>query len=196
MSRLSVSQLSTNLHQKVFIDYGEEWEKAWEGHIQSWEAPSAENHGSVKQMIDNVVDLKTPEELEDDPYPENIRLSCQFVVDEEHEDEEEEYLDEEYWITHDDTFMQYRDGGEHWPCEVIDRIKGGSEGIYSVEIFQSPSRDETKWTELGMRRIVEQFPRESISFRLQSRSSDHYLPGVFRQPLGLPKEMLIESWMS
>jgi len=147
-------------------------------------------------MNNEVVDLKTPDELKKDPYPHNVRLACQFIVEDEHdEDDEGEYSDEEFWVTDDDRYLHSVGEGEYWPCEVIQRHEGGHDGIYSVEIFQSSSRDQTKWSELGLRRIIEQFPRQSIVFRIQAESSDHYLPGVFRQPIGLPEEMLIENWI-
>ena len=153
----------------------------------------------VKQMNDEVVDLKTPEELELDPYPENIRLACRYSDDmNEFGDEDEDIAldseEEQQWTTHDDRFIHSIHDGVFWPCAVIDRTKAGPNGIYAVEIFQSLSMAQTQWDELGIRRIIEKFPRKSIIFRPQSRSSDHYLYGVFRQPLGLPHDMTIERW--
>ena len=75
------------------------------------------------------------------------------------------------------------------------RLEGGHDGIYSVEIFQSKSMPITQWTELGVRRVIKRFPRQSIRFHAMSGSTDHYLPGVFRQPIGLPPSMIVEHWM-
>jgi len=155
----------------------------------------------VKEMNDNVVDLKTPEELELDPYPENIRLGCRYSdnIDEfgdDNEDEDIEIDDARIWITADDRFLQSLGQGLFWPCSVTERIKSGPEGIYSVEIYQSPSMERTKWDERGIRRIIERFPRQSMIFRPQSKSSDHYVHGVFRQPLGLPDDMIVKQWIA
>jgi hypothetical protein len=154
----------------------------------------------VKQMNDYVVDLKTPEELDLAPYPDNIRLACRYSDNinefgDDDEDEVNEVEEERQWITSDDRFIHSIGNGSFWPCNVIDRIKGGSEGIYSVEIYQSPSSARTEWDERGIRRVIKRFPRQSIIFRPHSRSSDQYLLGVFRQPLGLPDEMIVNSWM-
>jgi len=158
-------------------------------------------------MNEYVVDLKTPDELEVDPYPQNVRLACRYADNihefeeeeekEEGEEEEEDYASDEerLWITKEDVFMHSINVGNLWPCSVIDRIQGGPDGIYSVEIFQSHSFPSAKWNELGIRRIIEQFPRQSIFFRPQSKSSDHYLGGVFRHPLGLPPNMVVDNWI-
>jgi hypothetical protein len=153
-------------------------------------------------MNDNVVDLKTPDELESDPYPENIRLACRYFDDDDDEFEDlneketlDEYDDEELWVTSDVRFLDAVGKGSYWPCSVMDRIEDGPDGVYTVEILQSQSWPDTKWTKLGHRRIIEKFPRQSISFRPVGGSTDHYLPGVFRQPLGLPRDMVVERWM-
>jgi hypothetical protein len=146
----------------------------------------------IKQMNDDVVDLRTPSELEKHPYPDNVRLGCIYAdkvgdIDEEHE---------RSWVTKDDRFMQAVSTNDYWPCVVIARIKSGPQGIYTVEILQSPSHEQKEWSEQGIRRIIRKFPRELMRFRTKTRSTDHYLPGVFRQPLGLPDDMLVGKWMS
>ena len=63
-------------------------------------------------MNEYVVDLKTPDELEVDPYPQDVRLACryadnihEFEEEEEKEEgeEEEDYASDEerLWITKD-----------------------------------------------------------------------------------------------
>jgi len=143
-------------------------------------------------MNDDVVDLKTPDELDSEPYPANVRLACRYF---EHEDDFNDRDDELLWITSDERFIEELGEGSFWPCSVLDRISDGPKGIYSVEIFQSQSVPDTKWTKLGIRRIIERFPRQSIAFLPLSGSTDHYLTGVFRHAIGLPRDMLVEQWM-
>jgi hypothetical protein len=64
--------------EEVTIDYGENWERPWEAHVQSWEAPI--NDGTyvpVRAMIESN-DLRTSDELESNPYPDNVQLVCLF----------------------------------------------------------------------------------------------------------------------
>ncbi len=164
-----------------------------------WIPHSSMNYVPVKEMNDNIVDLRTPKELERDPYPENIRLACRYSdkIDEFSDDIEAMAIDKErHWITSDDRFVRSIGLGSFWPCYVIERVKSGEEGIYSVEIFQSSSVPRTRWDELGVRRIIKRFPRLSMIFRPRGMSSDHYLHGVFRQPLGLPDDMIVNKWIA
>ena len=142
-------------------------------------------------MNENFVNLKTPDELESEAYPDNVQLGCHYS---EHDDEFNDD-DDLQWVTSDDEFMYKAEDRSYWPCSILDRFSDGPDGIYSVEIFQSPSTPDTKWTKLGAHRIIERFPRQSIRFFPQSGSSDHYLTGVFRQPLGLPHNMMVEQWV-
>jgi hypothetical protein len=83
--------------EEVFIDYGDEWQKAWDEHIENWEAippekdfnnltfwteKTASNRGKAGYVRAEVFnsDLKSPirtvEEQATDPYPHCVELQC------------------------------------------------------------------------------------------------------------------------
>jgi len=80
----------------------------------------------------------------------------------------------------------------HWPCQVLER--NSSDNTYTVQIYQSPSADETTWHHNGEHRMIHNFPRSSIQFFPKKRSSDQHLPAVFRQPIGMMDSMVPSQW--
>jgi hypothetical protein len=83
--------------EEVFINYGDEWQKAWDEHVKNWEAippekdynnltlwaqetaMSSGKDGYVRAEVFNT-QIKTPirtvDEQKTDPYPQSLELQC------------------------------------------------------------------------------------------------------------------------
>jgi hypothetical protein len=70
---------------ELFLDYGDDWEQAWQQHVQAFEHPSAEqrrasqaNYISARQWNARHVNaiLRTKSEQAIQPYPNNLQLHC------------------------------------------------------------------------------------------------------------------------
>ena len=65
----------------MFIDYGIAWEEAWKDHLKSWNPPEPQskysNYTSITKLR-NDLDIRTAAELEVNPYPDNVKLSCLY----------------------------------------------------------------------------------------------------------------------
>ena len=53
--------------EKVFLDYGVQWEEAWREHVENWDPPIDDDYTPIKEMK-NLDFFRTIEELEDQPY--------------------------------------------------------------------------------------------------------------------------------
>jgi len=78
--------------EEVLIDYGQEWEEAWNEHVSSWVPETDHVDSSRFNCIDDKSCMSTPpirtvEEQLDDPYPENLSLKCYFNLTDEREEE-------------------------------------------------------------------------------------------------------------
>ena len=81
--------------EEVFIDYGEEWQKAWDEHVKQWRPSSKENdynnmtwwtnetvtsngdHVSAYDLNNNQeIPIRTFEEQQTNPYPHNVEIQC------------------------------------------------------------------------------------------------------------------------
>ena len=195
---------------KVFLDYGIQWEEDWNNHVTSWEAPS-DDYVSIKEMTDAGV-FRTVKELEDDPYPSNVKTACLYDdgyddesyndIDNDDADDDDEYdTVAEDWITNGGNLaaaarsVDETDEFDVWPCDVLSKEKdeNGSD-IYEVEIFQKSNEEETVWYMNDYRRILTNVTKDILLFRPAQYTSDQHLSGVFRSHLRIPDEMFPEQW--
>ena len=170
---------------KIFIDYGKNWETAWEEHVQSWKSLSKDydvkTYGAIMGRIE---DLRSVEELKDTPYPDNTDLLCYGgkIVD----DEMDDYKDNEE-TTIDGT--RGFDGNEDeldepdflMPCEILE--KDDHEDRYTVLI----ERESVKFT-------VENYPKSSIRLMIKPYTSDQHIYDAFRHFMEIPDDIFPQHW--
>ena len=67
------------MFSQIFIDYGPKWEDAWESHKNTWEPPvevgGFKSYNPLVSMIGKA-QFRTLDELEVNPYPDNIINAC------------------------------------------------------------------------------------------------------------------------
>ncbi len=86
--------------EEVLINYGDEWQKAWDEHVKNWEpvppegdynnltlwtktSEASSGEGYVRAELlneDKETPLKTVEEQAEDPYPHSIQINCKVNV--------------------------------------------------------------------------------------------------------------------
>jgi SET domain len=87
--------------EEITIDYGDNWEAAWEGHVKDWERKR--DAGEITKVWPiRALDLndeyrqkvfKKPDDLENDPYPENVMLKCFVQISSESKEASPEKID-------------------------------------------------------------------------------------------------------
>ena len=161
--------------EEVTIDYGENWERDWVRHVKTWKAPIDDGtYIPVRTMIENN-DLRTVDELKSNPYPENVQLVCFFWEPDIEEGEEISFSATDLPVDgiEASTYLE--------PCEIVERSSEG--GFYTVRIF---SKNDTV--------SFEEYPEESISFRMKKYTSDMHLPGVFRHFIEIDDSIFPDGW--
>jgi hypothetical protein len=67
--------------EEIFLDYGDEWEEAWQEHVRSWApVPGAEHYVSAAQLSKETDRLKTEFQQMKDPYPGNVGIKLDQTV--------------------------------------------------------------------------------------------------------------------
>jgi len=152
---------------------------AWEKHVQEWKPPShpdVKNYKSGRYMNEHFSDsvLRTEEEQETDPYPDNLQLRC-----------------------HETLYKgsRGRHGGYAWtmeefgyPCRILGRKEREGRHYYTVEIAGESEDGELEHTER------KDAPREAIAFFDVPFTSDIHISGAFRHPIGIPDDMFPQQW--
>lgn len=164
--------------EELYLDYGPEWEAAWQEHVKKWK-PSTEPYVYPADM-DLTQPFRTIQEQEKDHYPSNLATVC-FVGEWDLEDNKPvEWSEPEYWT----DSMLY--------CHILNRKADSKTGSYLYEVSlgydKQPHRLDDK------RYITKKVPQRAISFVDKPYHSDMHLKNAFRQPIGLSDELIPEHW--
>jgi hypothetical protein len=62
--------------EELFMNYGGGWEEAWNKHVQEWQPPPDSANYVYPAAIDETLPLRTVQEQETDPYPQNLATVC------------------------------------------------------------------------------------------------------------------------
>ncbi|KAL7569880.1 hypothetical protein ACA910_008547 [Epithemia clementina (nom. ined.)] len=209
--------------EEVFFDYGEEWEQAWQSHVQAWqperpdevesyfsiaEANNESPDKPLKYLVSNTIRggevdhpyiftgcLYWPTEWdEDDVFQNEDEIDFESMTDRELLDQ---YADDgsRYQLENDREMME----SHFWPCSVLreeyanDREEG-EEVTYLVRITQHPSLESQPWDIHQLPRFLYHFPRSSIRYFAKPYKSDAFLSNAFRHPITIADEMFPKQW--
>lgn len=164
--------------EEMFLDYGDDWIKAWNIHEASFKpVPNAENYTSAHQWEKEMYNaaIRTAYEQSAEPYPENLEIRCHNGLSNTHG-----RVDFEWHMT---------DYG--FPCRIKSRLAKNETFIYTVDLVWQSGKDGK-----GREHLVERegVPRKSIRFFDRVATTDLHLPNAFRHPIGIPDDILPEGW--
>lgn len=166
--------------EELFMDYGDEWQQAWDSHVQNWKPL----HNSTEYVYETSMDLSQPFrtvlEQETNPYPSNLATVCHT----------------RNWERDDYTIMRWKQPVVDWPeglifCHILKREETASgEFLYQVSLNFSrhPDRPDEK------RFIDTNVPQRAIRFVDKPYQSDLHLPNAFRHPIMLPSDLVSSEW--
>jgi hypothetical protein len=186
---------------EVYIDYGPEWETAWEQHVTNWKAPqrparfmtAAEANANSKDAIEEFL---THDLRKSTDHP-NLYSACYFpytslnyvnITTEKHKDWWMKLSDEVLLSTYasdgSSLLRDYKshDDDSHWRCHVI-----------------YPDGEDSFTVRIVMRRrhvpvFFINYPRQSIHFFHRKNGSDQHLTSAFRHHIGISDELFPPQW--
>ena len=163
-------------HEEILLDYGDDWAKGWEAYVASWKAPTNVDSYEYSFLLNKKGErIKTIEERELDPFPENVMTICWYC------------FDEKDMKKHHNTTLSWSGSEEKCfsPCSVLKRDVRGKGDVYTARI--NPRR-------LNNAFLLGNIPRDAIQYVERPGFSDQQLPGAFRHWIGLPDDMLPSLW--
>ena len=174
--------------EEIFLDYGDEWEAAWQLHISQWKpVPNADMYRSAAELNgDNVTRIRTVfEEIEHRSYPESVQTKC----------------DSSFYSYPVETVEHYKNGTiDHYllvtdsplyHCSILRSRMDDDTGdyLYGVHMF-----DQTKNGTTSTYSLVEDVPRAGIQFVDKPYTSDVFLPNAFRHDMRIPDDIFPDAW--
>ena len=209
--------------EEVFMDYGEEWEKAFAEHVAAWQPPQGSDYNSVKELnLDpHGLDMFVSHDLRSEVDHPHLFTACAFYPTE--VDDEERWQEPEGSVDFDalsdqEMLEKYGDDGSiyvqdylshhdgtYWPCSLLyEEVEEGREAdadrnppaTYTVRIIHRDYNDhgEMPWMLNALPRFLYNYPRDSIRIFPKPYETDQYLKGAFRHYIPLRDGMVPEVW--
>eukprot|EP00542_Grammatophora_oceanica_P001423 CAMPEP_0194070020 /NCGR_PEP_ID=MMETSP0009_2-20130614/87956_1 /TAXON_ID=210454 /ORGANISM="Grammatophora oceanica, Strain CCMP 410" /LENGTH=289 /DNA_ID=CAMNT_0038723257 /DNA_START=60 /DNA_END=926 /DNA_ORIENTATION=- len=196
--------------EEVTIDYGVEWERAWEAHVAQWRSPDRQGTGfESATRANHGLESTLPRLLSNDLRKEfeHPNLVCGCFYEATHVDYHPRWdMDFGNWMemTDDELLQTYSDdgsrfvneytthrGGDYWECSLI--RQDGNER-FTVRIWPSHENEIPLWARNELPRYLTNYPQESIQVFHKQYHSDQHLSGAFRHHIGIPEEMMPKNW--
>jgi len=169
--------------EEIFMNYGEEWEAAWTSHVQKWEPlPDAAQYISASTFNKEESIIRTNEEQEINPYPDNIYFECFFQDKGEYKQDGDIYYQ---------SYNGHESNTDLHKCQILNRelsLHDNASYLYTVSMVYQPDYDEP------YKAVVSNFPRNAIKFSDVSYTSDMFLDNVFRHEMMISDEIFPDSW--
>jgi len=190
--------------EEVFIDYGPEWENAWNKHVKEWAPPpDSENYASATILqSDSTIPLRTPDEQRTEPYSKNVVFYCHYGYQPGMPEGEYAWMDE--WGGPDGLTL--------YPCRIVRReavdMPGPTGAVETFYHYAMVMLDEDAVAELGgiasgifthvipsgENHILTYVPRWAIEIRDWFYSKDEFMENSFRHEMMIPDEIFPDAW--
>ena len=191
-----VATRSIKAGDELLLDYGKDWEDAWNQHVATWKPHLNEQFFMSSQDANDNEKmngiLQTALELQSSPYPDNLFTSCYYRVN--LESNFAEPINERQVFEWVETRSLTQESRNLRPCLVVDRQTSLS-GVtfYTVRIFNRPGLAPSERIPPGRPYIVTGVPGYAIEFSEKLYTSDQHLERAFRKEIGL--DVFPLQWM-
>ena len=119
---------------QLFMDYGVEWEEAWNEHVRTWSPPPGSDAYVYAQDMDLTEPFRTVDEQQENPYPSNLmtvyavgddwpeRLAVCHILSRERDADTDQYIYNVAW-SYSDVFedTNFEDAIPHAAISFVDR---------------------------------------------------------------------------
>jgi hypothetical protein len=171
--------------EELFMDYGRDWEAAWNKHVKEWKPASDAIDYAYPGESDETVPLLTMEEQKTNPYPKNIGFMCN-TPDFDREESNTVTWSEPTWSWGLEGYVK---------CHILERTEGDhGDFVYTVSlnfddthVFDLTAKKRDRYRDVKV-------PRRAIRFVDKPYTSDEYLEHAFRHPIELPDNLFPAQW--
>jgi hypothetical protein len=162
--------------EEVYIDYGDEWQAAWEAHIQRWKPPlRAESYRPAAELNQDEHHIVR---TVDEALYQDVRVMCHHWY---------RYLQGHRVANAEDSFTQ-----ADYCRPTSRRITVNGETLYTAELYNFVSDvDECYEVFFG---VLFDLPRQVFLFVDLPYTSDMHQPWAFRQAMMIPDEIMPDAW--
>ena len=207
--------------EELFLDYGDEWEEAWQKHVQHWKPqPGSETYVSAADLnlrpehankplpnCEYDPEAKTNLNTNNCPFPKTVRLLLNMAWT---KDNIREIHGDDY-ITEDIMYNKY----DYIPVETLiktgtvdDNNNNNNESLPDNTLYTVVARVDAEYDEETREQAREEgrslppyetltvhdIPRRGLKFEDRGYTTDQFLEHAFREYIRIPDEIFPEAW--
>eukprot|EP00571_Detonula_confervacea_P007826 CAMPEP_0172326942 /NCGR_PEP_ID=MMETSP1058-20130122/58069_1 /TAXON_ID=83371 /ORGANISM="Detonula confervacea, Strain CCMP 353" /LENGTH=602 /DNA_ID=CAMNT_0013043851 /DNA_START=67 /DNA_END=1875 /DNA_ORIENTATION=- len=173
--------------EEVLIDYGPEWEVAWNKYKKGWSPLARSDKYVPASMLQEP--FRTATEQLSQPYPDNIVFYCHY--------EYEIGVSEGPWVWEDEWKELAL-----YPCRIFSREASDAERTAYYYTMVILNENELEYGIIpplvgipsGENHILTNVPRWAIEVRDKLYTKDEFLSKSFRHEMMMPNEIFPETW--
>ena len=166
---------------EIFLDYGDEWEVAWQKHLTLWKPePGSDNYHSAYEMNQHYNHVfRTQFEQMHDPYPSNVIIKFHnfFFFN----DFRMQWLNDNRYPIQETRSEWYENKSVQ--CDVLRRRHDGTRMLYVIAL-----RRDDVWE------LLDNVPQEALFFQDRPYSTDMFLHNAFRHDIRIPDDIFPKKW--
>jgi hypothetical protein len=168
--------------EEIFLDYGDEWEQAWQEHVKAWKpVKEAEAYVSAVQLTeDKSKTLQTVFEMLEKPLSSSVDLTCNSGF-------RNKMWKKAYHKGELEKFIANLEG-QLYPCDILRHREKNGKIFYTVALYDEED-DENIYK-------IEDIPREGIKFIDRPYTTDMFLENAFRHDIRIPNEIFPKQWLN
>jgi hypothetical protein len=195
--------------EEILLDYGRDWEQAWQSHVAQWKPPPRASRYQPAHILERQSVIRT---METDGFyydSHSVALLCRYsllksgfglVLDYLEVDNDEEYETKEQFVhcraLQRHPVMKARGDKPSSLSWVPTNDEGNYRGIYTytIEVYAQAYDNRNKvCAEPAMARLWN-VPRDVFAFEDLWYTRDHAQPWSFRHAMGIPEHLMPEAW--
>ncbi len=172
-------------NEEIFLDYGPEWEDAWNNHVDKWKMGMGMNIPSIaysSTLDKNSKVIRTEKELQQNPYPPNIFTSCYYSYYDGKKQNKRQGRTYVWQMTEDILYDR-----NLRPCSILNRHNDAGDGdgneYYTVAIRNRFGLKDNERIPQGEMHLVTNVPRNAIRFSNKIFTTDLHLSSGFRHAI-------------
>ena len=185
--------------EEILLDYGPDFQQAWDRHVETWTGIDNDMDTPAHIMDDIVSKLRTEQEQQDYPYPDNLLTSCFYEYSlssgstttsntNTPKPSKKKEVTTVKWNMTRNVF----DWKNLRPCLIVQRTH--NDRFYTVLIKNRPGLTPSQRIPRGVLHMVSHVPRQAIRFSNKLYTTDQHLPTAFRHSIGIPDNIFPDCW--
>lgn len=187
--------------EEILLDYGTQWQNAWNHHQTNWNPPPDAHYYSPSYVMDDVAALlRNEKEQMSHPYPANVMTACFYKYS---THEKNDGIASASTGGGGSTVIKWKmdrqtfDYSNLRPCSIMHRddAKGDGYVTYTAMMKNYAGMKKVEMIPKGEIHVVDSIPRNAVRFVDKMYSTDVHLKNSFRHEIQIPDELFPSSWI-